>query len=159
MIFALILASWRRTVAKQPEWLFVDEWRSINLSLLRRWSDPSGEGFRIRLRDGVPGAASRGVPQPTARGSVGVLPSKGAHPRYQVSSKRHTVETLMCIYSYTACSLSGSLLSIGTALWHSGKVIWVLRFLLYHNFSLKYLLLNFLNFSNIKNWIFVPSKT
>jgi len=119
--FAQILASWRRTVVKQPEWLFVDEWRNSNLSLFHRWSDPSGEGFRIRLRDGVSGAASRGVPQPTTRGSVGVLPSKGAHPRYQVSSGSHAVETLMYIYSYTVCSLSDSLLSIGTALWHSGK--------------------------------------
>ena len=130
LFFALILAAWRCPVVKQPEWLFVDEWRSFNLSLFRRWSDPSGEGFRIRLRDGVPGAASRGVPQPTARGSVGVLPSKGAHPRYQVSSGSSAVETPMCIYNDTARSLSDSLLSIGTALWHFGKVIWVLRFFL-----------------------------
>lgn len=141
--FALISAVWRWTVVKQPAWLFVDKWRSFNLSLFRRWSDPSGEGFRIRLRDGVPGAASRGVPQPTARGSVGILPSKGAHPRYQVSSGSSAVETLMCIYNYTVCSLSDSLLSIGTVLWHSGKVIWVLRFFLYHSFSPKYLLLTF----------------
>jgi len=93
MIFCTDISGMTMRCSEATRAVVCGELRSCNLSSFRRWSDPSGEGLRIRLRDGVPGAASRGVPQPTARGSVGVLPSKGAHPRYQVSSGSSAVET------------------------------------------------------------------